>query len=90
MALQAIQTTYLQPTDTRGARMSAKCDAMCIVVSYDHALNLEENHKAACDELCRRMDERCAKAYGSAPRWNRRKVSGELVNRSHVHVFVEE
>jgi hypothetical protein len=53
--MQAIRTRYHGPTNIRGSRISAKCEARTIYVSYDHALNIEENHRAACRELVRVM-----------------------------------
>lgn len=52
--MQAIVTTYAGPTDTRGSRIIAKADAGRIVVSYDHALSLQDNHRAAAEEYARR------------------------------------
>lgn len=49
--MQAIRTRYIYPTNTRGPRIQAKCDVKTIYVSYDHALNIDENHMAACRKL---------------------------------------
>ena len=49
--MQAIRTKYHGPTNTKGSRISAQCEAGRICVHYDHALNIEGNHKAACDAL---------------------------------------
>ena len=49
--MQAIRTRYIGPTNTRGSRIQAKCEAKTIYVSYDHALNTAENHMAACRKL---------------------------------------
>ena len=53
--MQAIRTRYHGPTNIKGSRISAKCEARTIYVGYDHALNIEENHRAACRELKRVM-----------------------------------
>lgn len=45
--MQAIRTRYYGPTNTRGSRIVAKCEAGTYSMPYNHALNLEENH-AAC------------------------------------------
>ena len=52
---QAIRTRYHGPTDTKGSRISAKCAARTLYVSYDSALNSEENHAAACAALVKAM-----------------------------------
>lgn len=49
---QAISTTYKGPTDNRGSRIIAKCGARTILVAWDHALGVYENHQAACKQLC--------------------------------------
>jgi hypothetical protein len=54
--MQAIRTRYHGPSNVRGSRISAKCEARTIYVSYDHALNSEENHRSAARELVRVMD----------------------------------
>ena len=35
--MQAITTTYHGPTDTRGSRITARCEAGSITVPYDHS-----------------------------------------------------
>jgi len=55
---QAIRTRYFAPTNTRGARIQAQCEAKTIYVGYDHALDVADNHKAACKELLRRLNWR--------------------------------
>jgi hypothetical protein len=49
--MQAIQTKYLGPTNHRGARIVAKCDATRRVYSWDYALGTSENHHAAAELL---------------------------------------
>lgn len=53
--MQAIRTKYIGPSNSKGSRIQAKCEAKTIYVSYDHALNIDENHKAACDALLSAM-----------------------------------
>lgn len=49
--MQAIQTKYLGPTNTRDSRIKASCQAGSLTMSYDHRLNLEENHREAARQL---------------------------------------
>lgn len=49
--MQAIRTKYHGATNTRGSRISAKCEAKTIYVSFNHVLDTEGNHKAACIAL---------------------------------------
>jgi len=53
--MQAIITKYIGPTNTRGSRIQAKCEAKTIYVGYDHSLNAEGNHVAAAKELAEKL-----------------------------------
>lgn len=46
-ALQAIVTKYLGPTNTRGTRIKATCQARSVTYAWDHKLNVENNHRFA-------------------------------------------
>lgn len=76
--MQAIETKYLGPTNHRGSRFTARCDAGRITVSYNYALGVEENHRAAAEALRLKLgwDEQY---YG-------RLVTGSTRN-GYVHVF---
>jgi hypothetical protein len=52
---QAIVTKYIGPTNYRGSRIVAKAAAGRIYVSYDHALNIEDNHTAAAEALANKF-----------------------------------
>ena len=49
--MQAIETEYRGPTNTRGSRIIARAQAGRISVPYDHALDFVENHYAAARAL---------------------------------------
>ena len=49
--MQAIRTRYFGPSNVRGSRIQAKCEARTLYMPYDHALNLDGNHRAACEAL---------------------------------------
>jgi hypothetical protein len=53
--MQSIRTRYHGPTNTRPSAISAKCEAGSIRVSYDHSLNIADNHKAACAKMLRKL-----------------------------------
>ena len=53
--MQAITTKYLGPTDARGSRIVARCQAKRLTVPWDHALDVEANHRAAGRALVRLM-----------------------------------
>ena len=52
---QAIETRYLGPTNNRGGRIKATAWGGSVTVGYNHALNQQENHKAAADALIAKM-----------------------------------
>lgn len=49
--MQAIRTRYFGPSNVKGSRIQAKCDAKTIYVPYDHALDIQGNHDAARQAL---------------------------------------
>lgn len=49
--MQAITTRYIGPTDFRGSRVKASCQARVLILPWDHALGIEENHDAAARAL---------------------------------------
>lgn len=76
--MQAIKTKYLAPTNHRGARIKATCDAKSITVSYAYELSIEENHRLAAIELKTSLN------------WGGTLESGSLKDGSYVHVFRRE
>lgn len=71
---QAIATKYLGPTNYRGGRIKASADAGSVTVSYDHRLNVEDNHRAAAIALANR--------YG----WNTNMVGGSLPGSGYAFI----
>lgn len=61
--LQAIVTKYHGPTNYKGSRISARAEAGRVIVSYDYALNVDENHKSAAQALAERLGWTEAKGY---------------------------
>lgn len=53
--MQAIVTKFYGPTNFRGARVMARCQAKRISVAWDHALGVEENHMAAARTLAEEL-----------------------------------
>ena len=48
---QAIKTKWIGPTNYHGSRIKAKCEAKTIIIQWDHAISVEDNHTAAAKEL---------------------------------------
>ncbi|MDF0504833.1 hypothetical protein POK33_29290 [Burkholderia cenocepacia] len=53
--MQAITTKFIGPTDTKGARIKASCDAGSITISYPHAFSEEACHALAAMALVRKL-----------------------------------
>ena len=51
---QAIETRYAGPTNHRGARIVVRAQAGRLTVSWDHALNSDENHTRAAEAFARK------------------------------------
>ena len=71
--MQAIRTKYCGPTNWKGSRIQASCRGKTIYVPYDHALNDDANHRAACEKLLRVMgwafSDMVGGAHGDAMYW---------------------
>lgn len=52
---QAIETKYLAPTNTKGARVKASAYGANITIPYDYALSTERAHAAAALDLIAKM-----------------------------------
>lgn len=89
--MQAIITKFICPTNTRGSRYKASCERGSLTVDSDHALNADENHRAACDALCAKFDVEDVAKYGSAAaHWSAPKASGQIPTGEHVFCFIPE
>lgn len=49
--MQAIETKYLCPTNTRGARIKATCEAGSVTISYLYDLSGQACHRQAAEAL---------------------------------------
>jgi hypothetical protein len=75
--MQAITVKFLGPTNTRGARWKATCDARSLTVSQDYALNPMANAM------------RVAKLLAAKLAWAGTWYGGHLPNSNpHGYVFV--
>lgn len=72
--MQAIETYYIGPTDLRGSRIKAKCEAGSITLDWDDALGIEKNHDRAAKALCTKKG------------WSDPLYRGSLWNRGYVYV----
>lgn len=80
--MQAIRTKFFDPSNSRGARIQAKCEAKTIFVGYAYELGTEGNHKAACEQLVRLLG--WDKSPGYSP-----MVGGQF-DDAHYWVFTND
>lgn len=78
--MQAIQTKYIGPTNTRQSRIKASAQAGSITVNWNYDLDENENHRAAAAAFIRKMKWDQAPSYVGF-------VSGGLKNVD-VHVMI--
>ena len=80
---QGIETKYLNPSDTQGARMKATCLAGSIIIGFDHALSLAENHAKVAQHLVEKLG------------WHETErtcdlVGGQLKSANYAWIFVDQ
>ena len=74
--MKAIETKYYGPTNTRGARVTARdSDGNAATIPYPYELSGEAVHRAAAEQLCGKMG------------WTGR-LAGGATKRGYVFVFV--
>jgi hypothetical protein len=78
--MQAIQTRYLGPTNSRGARIKAWCAARSITISYPHELSGQACHRAAAEALVHKLCWDDESNYGGL-------LGGQLANGDYAFVF---
>lgn len=75
---QAITTKYLGPTNNLGSRVKATAFAGSVTISWDDALDVDDNHLKA------------AEALASKYNWQGKMVGGGLpCGAGNVYVFTE-
>ena len=77
--MQAIQVKFLGPTNVKGSRYKAWCDAGQVTVSTDFALNSEDNARKAAEALRDKLGWNTP-YYGNL-------IEGGLSDGSYVFVF---
>ena len=55
-ALATITTKYLGPSNTRGARVKATCQAGNVTMGWDYDHDQDENHRAAAVALAAKVN----------------------------------
>lgn len=82
--MQAIITKYHGPTNTKGSRISAKCDAGSVMISYPHELSGIDVYEAAARALIKKLHWTTADGFPEL-------VGGGLPNNGgYVFVFANK
>lgn len=67
--MQAIITKYIGPTNHRGSRIKAECEAGSITIPYDYGLDDVDLHLKAVNALIKKLDWNYnVLGHGSLPR----------------------
>lgn len=53
--MQAIVTKYISPSNVKGSRVKAACQAKSIILNWDDALNADQNHCVAAKALATKL-----------------------------------
>ena len=80
--MQAIQTRYLSPTNSRDARIKAWAAAGSITIPYPHELSGQACHRAAAEALVVKLGWN-APYYGGL-------LGGQLKNGDYTFIFNNE
>ena len=80
--MNAIQTRYFGPTNTRGARIKATCETGSITIDYPHELSGMACHAKAAKALVVKLGWTDS-FYGDL-------LGGQLANNDYVFVFDNE
>lgn len=89
--MQAIQTKYLPPTDTKGARIKATCERGTRTIPYPYELSGDSVHREAALQLIERFVSQDWKERATPPSqnpWKRAFITGGLPDGTMAHVFL--
>jgi hypothetical protein len=75
--MQAIQTKYMGPTNTKGSRIKATCAAGSVTIGYPYELSGMDCHAKAAYALLAKMH------------WDYKLVGGQLANHDYAFVMVD-
>jgi len=53
--MQAITTKYIGPSNIKGSRVKAQCQAGSVTLGWDDSLNSDQNHTLAAQTLARKL-----------------------------------
>ena len=65
---QSITTKYLPPTNSRGSRIKATCEAGSVTIPFPYEHDVARAHQAACEALLAKLGWFGRYVGGSVPR----------------------
>jgi hypothetical protein len=88
--MQAIVTKYLRPSNVKGSRIKAACQAGSITLHWDDALNSDQNHCGAAKALATKLGWFGHWVAGGLPDGSTAWVENSLADREHRDYFTVE
>lgn len=92
--MQTILTKYIQPSSRTGAKIKAvqsgwndKKECKTLTLSYDHALDSEQNHAKAALELAKKLDWHGKYTCGSLGAWSDFSFVFTMVPGSDLYIL---
>jgi len=87
--MQAIQTKYICPTNTRGSRVKAWCERGSITLPWPDELSGDACHIWAADRLVAKFVKEDEARYGTNKNpWSAPRACGGLTNGTVAHVYL--
>lgn len=77
--MQVIQCKYHGPSETRGSRITAKCEAGSVSIPYPHELSGQACYRAAAEKLAEKL--------GWTGKYYNQLLGGQLSDSSYVFIF---
>lgn len=77
--MQAIQTRYFGPSNTKGARIKASCESGSITIGYPYEFSEMDCHALAAKAL--------AAKFGWTATHHGELFGGQLANKDYVFIF---
>ena len=89
--MQAIKTKFIGPTNTRGARIKASCEAGEVTIPYPYGLDVIAAHRSAARALLDKIASDCERIHqlaGDHWRWaDEEMATGSILGPCYVHVW---
>ena len=82
--MQAIQTKFIGPTNTKGSRIKAACWLTSITVEWDYALSSEANHEETIVALVEKLNRE--REFGES-RWYVKAIGSSVDGEGYTAII---